>query len=675
MKSITILMQSKKWITIVILILLSISSYSFIPNLKIPLQLNELFSDHMVLQQNKSVPFWGKYTPNETITVSGNWGAKNTTVSDKDGNWTLAITTPKAGGPFIVNVTTSDTAITYKDVMIGEVWLASGQSNMEMPLQGWPPNDLITDSEREILNSNNSNIRMFTVKKQLSNKPLDAINGEWKISNPNSSPNFSATAYFFAQKLYKELKVPIGIINTSWGGTVVEAWTSKKALVKEGDFDEVLKLLEIPVDSKQIENWFSGFKSISMPESNSQWNSIDFDDIELSKTSFKDDNWSNLSLPGRFDEIANSEFDGAVWLRKKVAIEDVSEDYKLEIGAIDDMDNTYFNGVQVGGLNGTGFSSSKREYLIPKSILKKGENYIAIRAIDTGGPGSVSGPIFLSNLSGNQISLVGNWKTQIIAEMHSNRFFIYNENTIDFKKRPAIIRFDPNIPSFLFNAMINPLVPYSIKGAIWYQGESNVLRAEQYKRLFPALIEDWRSQWNEKFPFYFVQIAPFRYNQSEDKTLDVSQKLREAQRLSLKTEKTGMVVTLDIGNYLNIHPENKKEVGYRLAGLALQNDYDKNIVSSGPLFKNYKIKGNKIEIDFYSKGSGLKGMDSLEGFEIAGLDKKYVKANTRIVDDKIEVFADSILKPIYARYAWSDKGNASLFNIEGLPASSFNTKE
>ena len=675
MKSFKIVMESKKWMTTVILLLLSISTYSSIPNKKIPLQLNELFSDYMVLQQNKSVPFWGKYTPNESITVSGNWGAKNTTVADKNGNWTLSVNTPKAGGPYIVTITTSDTTIIYKEVMIGEVWLASGQSNMEMPLKGWPPNDLITDSNQEILDSNNPNIRMFSVKRQLSTLPLDSINGEWKISNPKNAPDFSATAYFFALKLYKELHVPIGIIHTSWGGTVVEAWTSKKALIKEGDFDDVLKLIEFPRDAKQIENWFSGFKSIPMPESKPQWNTVDFDDMELSKTNYKDDNWSNLSLPGRFDEIANSEFDGAVWLRKKVSIEDVSEDYKLEIGAIDDMDAIYINGYKVGGLSGGGFSNSKRECLIPKSILKKGDNSIAIRVIDTGGPGSVNGPMFLSNLSGNQISLAGKWKSQIIAEIHSNRFFIYNSNSTDLKIRPAIIKLDQNIPSVLFNAMINPLVPYSIKGAIWYQGESNVSRAEQYKRLFPALIEDWRSQWNEKFPFYFVQIAPFRYNQGSDTSLDQSQKLREAQRLSLKTEQTGMAVTLDIGDYVNIHPANKKEVGYRLASLALQNDYNKTVVSSGPLFKNYKIKGNKIEIDFYSKGSGLKEMDSLDGFEIAGLDKKYVKAKASIVDDKIEVFADSILKPIYARYAWSNKGNATLFNIEGLPASSFSTEK
>ena len=675
MQSFKIVIEYKKWITIVMLLLVSIPIYSSIPNKKIPLQLIELFSDHMVLQQNKSVPFWGKYTPNEAVTVSGNWGVKNTVLADKNGNWTLTIKTPKAGGPYIITITTSNTTLIYKDVMIGEVWLASGQSNMEMPLKGWPPNDLITDSEQEISNSNNPNIRMFSVQRQLSTLPLDFVNGEWKISKPNSASNFSATAYFFAQKLYQELKVPIGIIHASWGGTVVEAWTSKKALTKEGDFDDVLKSFGVPIDAKQIENWFSSHKSIPIPESNPQWNTIDFNDMELSKPNYKDDNWSNLNLPGRFDEIANSEFDGAVWLRKKIYIEDVSEDYRLEIGAIDDMDATYINGYKVGGLSGREFYASKREYLIPKSILKKGENSIAIRAIDTGGPGSLSGAMFLSNLSGNKISLAGNWKSQIIAEMHSNRFFIYNTNSTDLKKRPAIIKLDPNIPTVLFNSMINPLVPYSIKGAIWYQGEANVTRAEQYKRLFPALIEDWRNQWNEKFPFYFVQIAPFRYNQGSDLSEDLSQKLREAQRLSLKTEQTGMVVTLDIGNYANIHPENKKEVGYRLAGLALQNDYDKNIVSSGPLFKNYKIKGNKIEIDFYSKGTGLKGINSLEGFEIAGFDKKYVKAKASIVEDKIEVFAESILKPIYARYAWSDRGNASLFNKEGLPASSFSVKE
>lgn len=260
-----------------------------------------------------------------------------------------------------------------------------------------------------------------------------------------------------------------------------------------------------------------------------------------------------------------------------------------------------------------------------------------------------------------------------MAEMYNGRLYTYNLNKVDLSQRPKIMVMGPNLPSVLYNAMINPLVPYSIKGAIWYQGESNVGRAEQYSRLFPKMINDWRSQWKADFPFYYVQIAPYNYGTQPND--EGSMNLRDAQRKSLKTKNTGMVVTMDIGNFMNIHPANKQDVGSRLAGLALTNDYNMKGVTSGPLYKKHTISENKLILEFDYIGSGLIANNSgLTEFEIAGVDKNYVSAKATIMGNKIQLFSPTVLKPKHARYAWKDTSVASLFNAEGLPASSFTTE-
>jgi sialate O-acetylesterase len=336
------------------------------------------------------------------------------------------------------------------------------------------------------------------------------------------------------------------------------------------------------------------------------------------------------------------------------------------------MDATYINGQKIGGLAGAGYYNVPRDMKIPKSLLQPGVNTIAIRAIDTGGPGQVDGPMIVSNESGHTISIEGEWKYQVVAEIFNGKFYSYDLQN-DISKRPRVFQYHQNLPSVLFNAMINPLVPFTIKGSIWYQGESNVGRDEQYKRLFPSMIEDWRAKWECEFPFYFVQIAPFIYNPNPSD--QQSQKLRDAQRYTLKTPGTGMVVTLDIGNPTNIHPANKQDVGKRLAGLALVNDYGKDIIASGPLYKNVEKSGNRLLVEFDFMGSGLKASDTgLSGFEIAGADKIFVPALAKIVENQVEVNSPSVTSPEFVRYAWRDDSKATLFNQEGLPASSFTSE-
>ena len=643
------------------------------PSKQCELELNALFSNHMVLQQKDNVAFWGTYTPNKEVTVSGSWGKESTSTADENGNWKLNITTPQAGGPYEVNIVTKDSTLILNDVLIGEVWLASGQSNMQMSLKGWPPNDPTKNSKEEIANANYPAVRMFNVARNYNLKVVDTVSGKWDICSPNSAEDFSATAYFFARRLYKELNVPIGIIHSSWGGTVAEAWTSKKSLHELGDFKESIAALEDPKKWKSTKDWYSQLDALHIPQTNEGWASLNFNDLEIAQSEFNYENWRNIELPNRYDTYNDWEFDGVVWLRRYIEIEDITADYVLSMGAIDDMDTVYFNGEKVGGLVGYGHHVTERVYTIPRELLKKGKNSIAIRAIDTGGPGTITGTLALTNENDITISLNGMWNYQPMAEMYNGRFYTYDLDKIDLSQRPEIMVMGPNLPSVLYNAMINPLVPYSLKGAIWYQGESNVGRAEQYSRLFPKMINDWRSHWKADFPFYFVQIAPYNYGTPPNQ--EGSMDLRDAQRKSLKTTNTGMVVTMDIGDFTNIHPANKQDVGSRLGGLALTNDYNNKMVASSPLYKKHTISGNKLILQFDHVGSGLTAINSkLEGFEIAGADKKYVPATAKITNNKIELYATTVQNPVYARYAWSDNGIANLFNEEGLPASSFTTE-
>tara|TARA_R110000868_G_scaffold98706_5_gene271829 strand:- start:36094 stop:38160 length:2067 start_codon:yes stop_codon:yes gene_type:complete len=661
------------------------------------LTISSLFTDHMVLQQQDEVTIWGESDPNQLVSITPNWqyeanpkiiiddkidvnikskGSSFSCKPNSNGKWSIKIPTPKAGGPYSIIISTGvddhkKEWLTINDVMVGEVWLASGQSNMDMPLSGWMPNDSINDSADAIANAENLNIRFFKVPFGLTIAPQDSIAGEWVTAAPETAKDFSATAYFFAKKLQKELNVPVGIIQSAVGGTPAEAWTSKNSLRELGDFNGIIDQMS-EIESKSS-SWFKDRSTQPIPQTHEAWKSISFNDEALAKNTLDDTNWSTLTLPTRFDLVNDSEFDGAMWMRKKFMIEDASEDYILKIGGVDDMDATYINGEYVGGLVGAGYPYTPREFSIPKSLLKIGENIIAIRAIDTGGPGIITGPIVLQTTNArHSISLEGEWKSKLIADIYNGQFVSYDSDT-DMTKRPNLGTLNSNSPTVLYNAMIAPLVPYTIKGAIWYQGESNVSRDEQYEKLFPVMITDWRSQWKSEFPFYYVQIAPFTYGGNQQ---NESQKLRNAQRLALATPKTGMVVTLDIGKEFNIHPPEKQIIGNRLAGLALANDYGKNLVASGPSFKAVKVDGNTLIVEFTNVGTGLMAnKNGLANFEIAGADKKYMPANAKIVENTIVAENSSIKNPVYIRYAWSDISIATLFNNEGLPASTFTSEK
>tara|TARA_B110000114_G_scaffold39390_1_gene41219 strand:- start:225 stop:2156 length:1932 start_codon:yes stop_codon:yes gene_type:complete len=643
----------------------------------------------MVLQQKDSVTFWGKSSPFSKINVNTSWGEKSLTESNKKGEWELKILTPSAGGPYVIDVKTSKEKISIKDVLIGEVWLASGQSNMEMDFD-YCCNT--TDySEFEMRTADFSLIRMFNVSKNMQSSPINNLDGKWIKAIKDSIVNFSATGYFFAKKLHNELNVPIGIINASLGGTDIEAWTSNEKLKTIDFMDYHLNSYEkLKIGYLESKNWFSQFQPIKLPSDvwylflddplglPESWKDIGFKDqkyinsYDLDKTK-----WRQISIPGIFDNVfLTNDFDGTILFKKTFNIKEINGDYSVEIGETIDMDFTYLNGIKIGSSLGKE-SRMTKSYKIDKNLLKIGLNTITIRVINQNKVGKI-GQINLLNSLGNNQSLNGKWDYIVLAEIYNDlenfkwpylSFYLYDNDNIDFSKRPNVTNLSPNSKSVLFNAMINPLVPYKIKGTIWYQGENNVVRFNEYETLFPALIEDWREKWDTNFPFYYVQIAPYEdYN-------GLSSSLREAQRKTLKLEKTGMVVTLDIGETNDIHPSNKHDVGYRLAGLALKNDYNKNITASGPLYKNFEVNGKEIFIDFNSIGTGLLlNSNKVSEFEIAGKNKIYHKAKAKVVGKRISLSSREVVKPMYARYAWSDVSIATLFNKEGLPASSFSTE-
>ncbi len=646
------------------------------------IELPSLFADQMVLQRNTEVSIWGTANPLSKIEVTGSWGKTSKVEADSLGNWLAFIETPEAGGPYELTIKNRSKKIIIHDVMVGEVWLCSGQSNMEMTMNGFSSKDSILGATNEIKQANYNALRIFTVNKAISEKPEKNCKGHWVTCSPETAGDFSATAYYFGKKLLKDIDVPIGLIHSSWGGTPVESWVSGETLANDKDFGETIKQIEDALpEYKKLREWFKNRESVDMDEisSDEPYKGLDFNDSTCRLVNYNDSTWNIMNIPTLWEDAEISSFDGVVWFRKKINIpEDWQGDsLKLELGPIDDMDIVYFNGTKIGGYEITGYWNIPREYNIPADLVKPGENQIAVRVIDNYGGGGIYGKEEELKISHNNesLSLAGEWKYVVTAEYFNNVFYIFDFENNEYFERPEFkVDFDPHNASMLYNAMIAPLIPYNLKGAIWYQGESNVGRANQYERVFPAMIQNWRNEWKlGDFPFYFVQIAPWNYEGGMDGT--ESGYLRDAQRRTLSLPNTGMAVTLDIGNFKNIHPVNKKDVGDRLALWALKNNYLKEIVCSGPLYLSHEIIDNKIEVTFDYVGAGLVFKDNnTKGFEICGNDMQFLEAEAYIDNNIVVVTHPQINYPVAVRYAFRNSSEATLFNIAGLPASTFTTE-
>jgi len=551
--------------------------------------------------------------------------------------------------------------IIIKNIMVGEVWLCSGQSNMQWGVGG------TQNGAEEIQAANYPAIRLFTVPNVAAAEPADNCKGQWQECSPQTVGGFSAVGYFFGRKIHQALKKPVGLINSSWGGTPAESWTSRAGLEAEADTRVFVErfasaLAAYPEAKKKYDEAMAEYerqKGIdpTQKQDDSGWEKPDFDDTA----------WLEMVLPQNWEKTGLNH-DGVVWFRKTFEIPEhfAGKDLVLHLGPIDDNDITYWNGEKIGATNGW---NVQRSYQIPAAKAKAGKTTVAVRVVDLGGPGGFQGEaeqMRLAMANGKDtIPLAGHWRYAIAARA---------------LPRPSL-PFGPGhpwLPTSLYNGMIAPLIPFALRGVIWYQGESNADRARQYSILFPALIKDWRRQWGQgDFPFLFVQLANFMAAHAEPRESAWAE-LREAQRLTLALPHTGMAVAIDIGEANDIHPRNKQDVGMRLALWALARVYgQKDLVYSGPLYASHAVEGDKVRLRFTCIGSGLmiKDGETLKHFAIAGEDRKWVWAEARIEGDEVVVWSPQVAKPVAVRYAWADNPEGcNLFNREGLPAAPFSTE-
>ena len=612
------------------------------------LSMPSIFSDGMVLQRNSEVAVWGSAEPNSTVTITTDWGVEGEAEVSADGSWATTISTGDAGGPHGFTVAEADNTISCADVLFGEVWLCGGQSNMEWTL-GPKVGPGIDDWKEELNDADFADIRLFDVPHQISATPRDDVTATWRSATRDTASSFSAIGFLYGRRLHAELDVPIGLISCNWGGTVAEAWMSEEALRAFGGFDKELDRLRDDDQSQSIAKRQAAW-----------WDSLGGPDPELSLSP------AMAILPGAWaGKLAN--FDGVVWYHREVEVPAhwAGKELTLELGPIDDNDTTWFGDVVVGKSHAGGLWNTPRSYAVPANAVKAGKTAISIRVVDTGGAGGLTGSDkqmrLLLNGSAESIPLSGQWRT------------LTGKSMKDLGAIPRGGWPHQNVPSVLNNGMLSPVLPYAIRGAIWYQGESNANRAKQYRTLFPAMIKDWRQRWGiGDFPFYFVQIAPFNYGGGRE-----GGALRDAQRRALTTSNTGMAITMDIGNPGNIHPGNKQDVADRLARWALAGTYERDIDAvCGPLFKGCDaVDGNALRVSF-EFAAGLTTSDGQPPSHLELLDSNgdWIAADGTITDGKLVVSSPNVTKPRAVRYGWASAAEPNLVNGAGLPASTFTSE-
>lgn len=620
-------------------------------------KLPQMVRDSMVLQRDTKINIWGWAAKDEKVSIKFN-GKTYKTKTAADGKWLIVLPPMKAGGPYTMDITGRN-KIKLKDILIGDVWFCSGQSNMvhQMKLHNVRYGD-------EIAKANYPEIRHFWIPTMTDLQyPRDDLpTGYWKSANPEDVPEFSAVAYFFAKDIYEKYHVPVGLINASVGGTPIEAWTSEKGL-KE------FPALQTTIQKNKDTAYINGLNRRAL-SGNSNKSQLSQDKglseaIQWYEINYIPKEWHTINIPGYWEDQGIKDLNGVVWYRKEIDVPASMTGIlaKVFLGRIVDADVLYINGKQVGN---TTYQYPQRRYDVPADLLKAGKNIFVIKVTNTAGKGGfVTDKPYYLFAGKDTIDLKGYWQYKVgeVYEPGGDGFVGGSINT-------------QNQPTALYNAMVAPLINYTIKGFLWYQGEANTGRAEEYAKLQPAMIADWRNKWKEgDLPFLYVQLPGFmdmNYLPSESQWAA----LRESQLKSLSTPNTGMAVAIDLGEWNDIHPERKKEVGDRLALAAEKIAYGENIVYSGPIYQSSIIDGNKIVITFSNVGTGLITNDGEDPGElaIAGADKKFVWANAKIDNNKIIVWSDKITEPEYVRYAWADDPvNPNLFNKEGLPASPFRT--
>jgi sialate O-acetylesterase len=612
----------------------------------------------MILQRDTKHKIWVWASKAEEVKIKIN-GKSAKAKTGADGKWMVYLPAMKAGGPYTMEISGKN-KITLKDVLFGDVWFCSGQSNMvhQMGIHN-------VRYAKDIAEANNPQIRHFWIPTltSLTGPKDDLPTGYWKWANPKDINDFSAIAYFFARKIYEKYHVPIGLINASVGGTPIEAWTSEEGFK---DFPAILTTIEKNKDTAYVNgaNRRGGGRGARRAEMDKGLTGT----IRWYDVAYVPKGWQNINIPGYWEDQGIKDLNGVVWYRREIEVPQsmTGVPAKVFLGRIVDADVLYINGTQVGN---TTYQYPQRRYNIPAGTLKPGKNLFVVRVTNTSGKGGfVPDKPYSIEAAGQTVDLKGYWQYKVGE--------VYAPRAGGFGGGGGISA--QNSPTALYNAMVAPEINYAIKGILWYQGESNADNPQQYKKLMPALIADWRNKWGQgNIPFLYVQLPNFmeaNYLPSESNWAVI----REAALKTLSVPNTAMAVTIDVGEWNDIHPDDKKDVGERLALGAMKIAYGENIVSSGPLFQSAKIEGNKISISFTDVGSGLTTNDGeeLNYFSIAGADKKFVWAKAKIEGDKVVVWNDEIPQPMYVRYAWADNPfGANLYNKEGLPASPFRTDE
>ncbi len=611
---------------------------------------SSLFGDNMVLQRGKSNPIWGWSVPGGQVTVSIH-GEKASAVAGADHRWQVRLQPPPTGGPYTLQIDGATEHLVLKNVLVGDVWLCGGQSNMQFPLRG------ALDGADAVKTANYPDIRFFSVDAHPAYHHTDNVSGVWKVVSPDTANDVSAVAYYFAKRVQQDIHVPIGLVVDALGGTPAEAWTSAEALRPLHDFDvpmaEVQRLAaaNAPEYGNYVMHWYDEY-DVGLKE---KWQD----------PATEDSSWKTVEIPGGFAALGVPETPAVAWFRKEIMLPDPlpAGHASLHLGSIERMDTVYVNGQMVGG---SAWVENPRVYPIHEGVLKPGRNLIAIRVLKTKPVGGFLGKpeeLHLQLGDTTNIALAGAWKGKLsVVARPPVTLPIAYENW-------------PVMPTVLYQGMLAPVAPLAITGALWYQGEQNTERGFQYRRLLPVMIADWRRLFGQgNFPFYIVSLPAFEHRSDTPKD-DAWAETRESQALAAAaTPNTCLVVTIDTGDPDNLHPKDKEPVGDRLARCALQKQYGEAIASSGPTLASVDRLPDSIRLHFTHADGGLvvKG-PSLGEFSVAGADHTWHWADARIEGDTVIVSSPTVPHPLEVRYAWQANPAATLFNGAGLPAGPFRT--
>ena len=636
------------------------------------IRLPGIFSDHAVLQRDRPLPVWGTAQPNADITVT--LGDRSTTGrAGADGKWRVVLPAMAAGGPYALTVD-GDGQVRLDDLMVGEVWICSGQSNMQWPLTQ------TEGGEAAVATASFPQIRLFTVPRVIGTEPQEDVAGHWRVCQPDAVPTFSAVAYYFGRQLHRELDLPIGLINSSWGGTRIEPWTDRASLeALPGMGTQFAALEEAIVAHERDRSKIEAARAVHAEAARQMLQLEDDGDASGAIPQLDDSTWPPMALPAQWEEAGLPGLDGLVWFRREVEIPEdwAGQELVLHLGPVDDSDVTFFDGARVGGMGSyrdkiIEYWDDPRVYSIPGERVRPGTSVIAVRVIDTGAVGGLWGSepeemrLVLAGDPQQSLPLAGEWRYQVQVEL-------------------PFVPPDPlqpyTLPTLLYNSMIHPLIPYALRGAIWYQGESNVLTKDgmEYAAKMRAMVGGWRRLWGQgDFPVYSVQLAPFLYSTpfANCDPLDLP-RLWEAQIAPLAIPNTGIAGTLDVGNLQDIHPQRKKVVGERLARWALAKDYGRSdLVFCGPLYSSMQVAGKRVRVRFDHAESGLATLDgkSPDWFEVAGSDGNYVAAEARIDGSTVVAWSQDVPAPEAVRFAWHEEAQPNLVNAAGLPALPFRSR-